>query len=356
MRRRPALAAGLLAAQLAVAAAPAEAQWWPFKRKKPQPPPAPTLPQTPPLPAGVPGYPGALGGAGAAAPQDPAAAAAAAQAADRERYLREARARELQRDTSAQNAQDRLTAWSLVRAIDPADPEASAGHERARQDLELARRREQAAKVQAADSAQRAALRTQLRSAEASANAGDLKTAEARVGEALAANPDDPQARSMQAQLTARRRAEEAKKFYLMLGTGVAVFSGGVGYMAWRAFRDARQRAKDEQDARHANVQVIDGVSRGRFVPITGAVFRVGAVGSEVPEERNDLVLSDADHRVSRHHCTIVKRDGRYYLIDASRNGTWLNGEQLPRGEQRRLEDGDELVIADAARLKFLVT
>ena len=103
-------------------------------------------------------------------------------------------------------------------------------------------------------------------------------------------------------------------------------------------------------------MQVIDGVGRGRFVSIAGPVFRIGAVGAETPEEKNDLVISDADRRVSRHHCTIVKRDGHYYLIDASRNGTWLNGEALPRGEQRRLEDGDELVVADAARLKFLVT
>jgi hypothetical protein len=350
--RRRALAAGLLLGQLALSAGPAHGQWWPFKRKKPQPPPAPALPQAPPLPAGLPGY----AGAGAPAAPTPAEAAAAAQAADRERYLREARARELQRDTTVQNAQDRLTAWSLVRAIDPADPEASAGHERARQDLELARRREQSARAQAADSAQRAALRSELGAAKAAADAGDLKAAEVRVGEALAAHPEDPQARSMQAAIAARRRAEEARKLYLMLGGGLLLGSGGVGYVAWRALRDARQRARERENSRQANVQVIDGVARGRFVPLAAPVFRIGAVGSETPEEKNDLVISDADRRVSRHHCTIVKRDGRYYLIDASRNGTWLNGEALPRGEQRRLEDGDELVIADAARLKFLVT
>jgi hypothetical protein len=332
---------GALAAPLE----PAGAQWWPFKRRRPPQPPAATAPVRPTEPA--PEQP--------AAPP-PADAALAAQAADRERYLREARARELTRDTTAQNAQDRLTAWSLVRAIDPADPEAAQGHARARDDLALARRREQAARVQAADSAERAQVRTQLRGAQAAMQGGDVRSAEAQVSQALAVAPDDPQARSLQAAIAARRRSDELRRLYLLLGGGMLLGGGGVGYVAWRAVRSARDRARERAAARQANLQVIDGVGRGRFVPITGPVFRIGAVASELPEERNDLVISDAARMVSRHHCTILKREGEYYLVDASLNGTWLNGVAVPRGEQHRLDDGDELVVADAARLRFLVT
>ena len=68
----------------------------------------------------------------------------------------------------------------------------------------------------------------------------------------------------------------------------------------------------------------------------------------------NDLVLSDADAQISRLHCTLIKRGGEFYLVDASQNGTTLNGRRLARGQHERLADGDEFVLAESARIKFL--
>lgn len=360
--RRAAATAALALAALAAAPSPGHAQFWPFKRhKKPEVPTQPAAPSMPQLPQ-APLLPQAQGAAaqGGAAPavpaQTPEEAAKAAQAADRERYLREARARELARDTTVQNAQDRLNAWALVRAIDPADPEAAQGSERARQDLALARGREQSARTQAVDSTTKAQVRTQLRTANAAAESGDTKGAESQVNAVLAEHPEDPQARSLQAALAARRKAEEARKLYLMLGGGLLLGGGGAGVLAWRALRSARDRAKQDRQMRRAHVQVVDGVGRGRLVPVEGMVFRIGAAQSDDPSAHNDLVLSDAARAISRHHCTIMKRDGRHYLLDASLNGTTLNGDPVARGEDRRLEDGDEFVLADSTRLKFLVS
>ena len=336
----------------ALAPATAGAQFWPFKRHQAPPPPAqPTVPAPPQTPQ----FPTVAQPAGVT-PPTPEEAAKAAQAADRDRYLREARAREMTRDSTAQNAQDRLNAWSLVRAIDPADPEATQGHERARQDLELARSREQSAKSQAADSSTRAQVRTQLRGASAAAEAGDTKTAEVQVNAVLAEHPDDPQARSLQAVLAARRKAEDMKKLYLMLGGGLLLGGGGAGYLAWQALKNARDRAQQAQASRKAHVQVVDGVGRGRLVAVEGTVFRIGAAQSDMPDAHNDLVLSDEAKAISRHHCTIMKRNGRHYLLDASLNGTTLNGDPIARGEDRRLDDGDEFVLAESTRLKFLVS
>ena len=339
----------------AVAGSPtmAGAQFWPFKHHKPPAAPSqPTVPSLPTMPQ-APQMPAATQPAAAPTPEE---AAKVAQAADRDRYLREARAREMTRDSTAQNAQDRLNAWSLVRAIDPADPEAVQGHERAHQDLELARSREQSAKSQAVDSSSRAQVRTQLRGASAAAEAGDVKTAETQVNAVLAEHPDDPQARSLQAVLAARRKAEEMKKLYLMLGGGLLLGGGGAGYLAWQAIRNARDRAQQEQSSRKAHVQVVDGVGRGRLVAVEGTVFRIGAAQSDMPDARNDLVLSDAAKAISRHHCTIMKRNGRHFLLDASLNGTTLNGDPIARGDDRRLENGDEFVLAESTRLKFLVS
>ena len=339
----------LTAGALAIAPASAHAQFWPFKHHKaPEPPAQPTVPTAPSVPA--------VQLPSAAPAQTPEEAAKAAQAADHDRYLREARAREMTRDTTTQNAQDRLNAWSLVRAIDPADPEAAQGHERARQDLELARARDQSARSQAADSSSRAQVRTQLHGATAAADAGDVKGATAQVNAVLAEHPDDPQARSLQASLAARERADERKHLFLLLGSGLLLGGGGAGYLAWRAIRNARDRAKQAAASRKAHVQVVDGVGRGRLVPVDGTVFRIGAAQSDMPDARNDLVLSDEAKAISRHHCTIMKRNGRHFLMDASLNGTTLNGDPVTRGEDRRLEDGDEFVLAESTRLKFLIS
>lgn len=52
---------------------------------------------------------------------------------------------------------------------------------------------------------------------------------------------------------------------------------------------------------------------------------------------------------VSRIHAKIRKRDGEYYLTDLnSRNGTSVNGQILKNGEDRLLEDEDEVDFAQA--------
>jgi pSer/pThr/pTyr-binding forkhead associated (FHA) protein len=103
-------------------------------------------------------------------------------------------------------------------------------------------------------------------------------------------------------------------------------------------------------------VKVIDGVGRGRLMPIEKEIFRIGAADGERPEEKNDLIISDSAGSVSRYHCTILRKGRDYFLLDSSLNGTRLNDELMERGEHHPLEDGDEFVVAGAARLKFLHT
>jgi pSer/pThr/pTyr-binding forkhead associated (FHA) protein len=105
-----------------------------------------------------------------------------------------------------------------------------------------------------------------------------------------------------------------------------------------------------------AIVKVIDGVGRGRLAPVEKEVFRIGAADGERPDEKNDLVISDSAALVSRYHCTILRKGRDYFLLDSSLNGTRLNDQPLQRGEHQPLDDGDEIVLAGASRLKFLHT
>jgi type VI secretion system protein len=61
----------------------------------------------------------------------------------------------------------------------------------------------------------------------------------------------------------------------------------------------------------------------------------------------NDLVLPDPDRWVSGHHAEIRWRSGRFFLIDTSTNGTFVNHgvEPVPEGQEVELHDGDELSI-----------
>ncbi len=67
--------------------------------------------------------------------------------------------------------------------------------------------------------------------------------------------------------------------------------------------------------------------------------------------EECDIVLPE--RQVSRQHIRIFKEDDVYYVEDLeSKNGTWINGQQL-KG-MRRLYDGDKIDLALAVRLEFI--
>jgi DNA-binding winged helix-turn-helix (wHTH) protein len=64
-----------------------------------------------------------------------------------------------------------------------------------------------------------------------------------------------------------------------------------------------------------------------------------------------DLVLPE--RQVSRQHIKIKLIDDRYWVEDLdSKNGTWVNGQQL-KGE-RPLRDGDEIHLALAVKMAFV--
>jgi hypothetical protein len=153
-------------------------------------------------------------------------------------------------------------------------------------------------------------------------------------------------------------RAQRLRRTVFALAAAVLLLALAVGvgskFLARRHQRQlARHRA--ERSQQKAMLEIIDGIGRGKIYSIDGPVFRIGSAESDRPEERNDLILSDAEAFISRYHCAIVRKDGRYYLIDSSLNGTYMDADLLDRGERRALEDGDEFSIAGMARVKFLI-
>jgi len=72
---------------------------------------------------------------------------------------------------------------------------------------------------------------------------------------------------------------------------------------------------------------------------VPGGEFSIGR-GAD-----NDWILADPDRTLSRRHCVLAFRSGRWQLADLSSNGTFLNRDADPVGPQapRDLRDGDRL-------------
>jgi hypothetical protein len=69
----------------------------------------------------------------------------------------------------------------------------------------------------------------------------------------------------------------------------------------------------------------------------------------------NDIMVKN-DAKVSRfHHCRIFRREGNFFIEDPkSSNGTLVNGDRLPNGEERRLY-GDEAITIGETDYRFRI-
>lgn len=85
-------------------------------------------------------------------------------------------------------------------------------------------------------------------------------------------------------------------------------------------------------------LQVLSGKMAGKTFQVSGRTATVGRAKS------NDIQLSDP--AMSRIHLKISARDNGWALLDLwSRNGTLINGKALEHGEERFVEQGDQITI-----------
>jgi len=93
---------------------------------------------------------------------------------------------------------------------------------------------------------------------------------------------------------------------------------------------------------------ILEGEQTGQRWTIEGDEFFIGRGGN------CQLVLPE--RQVSREHIRIYQEGETYFLRDlASKNGTWVNGEQV-RHTPVLLRDGDEISIALAVRMTFVAS
>lgn len=86
--------------------------------------------------------------------------------------------------------------------------------------------------------------------------------------------------------------------------------------------------------------EVLLTVSEGPAKGLT-RVLPPGASCTLGRSEDADFPIDDS--KISRHHCKVEQRDGRWFVVDLdSRNGTWVGKQRVP---ERELEDGVTFVL-----------
>src|SRR3990172_11873710 len=93
---------------------------------------------------------------------------------------------------------------------------------------------------------------------------------------------------------------------------------------------------------------ILEGEQIGQRWTIEGDEFLIGRGGN------CHMVLPE--RQVSREHLRIHRQGDTYLLTDLhSKNGTWVNGEQV-KGGTVELRDGDEVSIALAVRMTYVAS
>jgi hypothetical protein len=180
-----------------------------------------------------------------------------------------------------------------------------------------------------------------LASAQSSFLSGNIKQADTslRVAERLSSgNPLVGDLRSrINAALSLRRRL-----YFLGTSAGIlALF--GAGGLFWRARRQVRFPV----------LHVMHGLDQGRVYPVDRDIVRIGGIAQD-GGQKNDIVIRDVEHMVSRFHCEVVKKDGNFYLIDTnSSNGTTVNGEAATPKKLIPLRKGSKIDLGGSTVLQF---
>jgi hypothetical protein len=279
------------------------------------------------------------------------------QQQDRARLLHLAREASLIPAATVRDAEDRMERWKMVMLVDPAYLEARLGFEQAQKELDAARAREEAARTSRETlDRELTEKRDRLRMAERALYDRDLQGAEGILNDVLRQHPDDPRAASLMEMLRDARRAQQVRRRLIYGAAGLLALALLLSAWARRVYQKRKQEAPTAPERPRALIRIVDGVGRGKLVPITSDILRIGAADDAENGDANDIVVSDEGATVSRFHCAIVRKGRDYLLLDSSLNGTRLNGRRLARGEHHVLRHGDEFVLARSSRLKFLCT
>lgn len=242
--------------------------------------------------------------------------------------------------------QQQMAAYSQVVQIDPSNAAAVQGFKEAQARVQAQQTAQQQAVVAQQSQEQMAASRdqqtqTSLNKAQSAFLSGKLTEASAALAVAERLSPGNPLARDLRSRISS---AQAVRSRLLFLGGGMGVLALAGVFAAWL-------RRRKQQ--RYPVLEVTRGFEEGRVFPIDKDLVRIGAVAQN-GAQRNDIVIQDIEHAISRFHCEVARKNGQLYVTDLkSSNGTRVNGETLRPGQPELLRKGSTITLANNVDLRF---
>lgn len=219
---------------------------------------------------------------------------------------------------STSDPQQQMAAYGQVVAIDPANEAAVQGYKEAQAKVQAQAAAQQQAAATEQSQVQQAATRDQqttasLNKAQSAFLGGHLSEASQSLGVAERLSPGNPLVRDLRSRISS---AQAVRSRLLFLG-------GGMGLLATAGLLAAWLRRRKQQ--RYPVLEVTRGFEEGKLFPIEKDLVRIGAVAQN-GAQRNDIVIQDIEHAISRFHCEVARKNGQLYVTDLkSSNGTRLN-------------------------------
>jgi hypothetical protein len=99
---------------------------------------------------------------------------------------------------------------------------------------------------------------------------------------------------------------------------------------------------------RTRRLEMVEGPEPGRVFKLEKELTTIGALAPDA-----DIVVSDEYRNVSRCHCQVARSGRHFFLVDCSRNGTFLNGRAVPKNKPVLLHANDEITLCDSVILIY---
>ncbi|MEO8367756.1 MAG: FHA domain-containing protein [Candidatus Solibacter sp.] len=229
----------------------------------------------------------------------------------------------------------------ILKEKDPLNTEARAGFKEAKvavdQKKAVEAEKERDAEKKRADKERG---RMALRAAESMYLTGDFLGARQKFNEAMSLGQSGPNVQRVGGLISSAESGSKMRLYALSGGAAVVIL--GLVWWIVSLFRKGQPY-----------VEILTGAARGRRFAIENDVLTVGALAQK-GEEKNDVVVSDAEKTISRFHCEVHRKGKRFYLVDCqSANGTRLDGRTIPAGRLIPLKRGARIQLGASCTLKF---
>jgi 3-keto-disaccharide hydrolase/FHA domain-containing protein len=235
--------------------------------------------------------------------------------------------------------------YSEVMKLDPGNIAAMQGLRDAQEKVDKKQQEEQqhndeVARQQSEGASREATKHDELAKAQDAFYHRDLKSADTHLKIAETVAPNDPEVSALRQQIDALR-TQAARVRYFWMGGSVLVLGAG-GTLVF-----LKRRKKD------GYLQIVSGLDNGRKYNLDREIVRIGAIAQDGGAS-NDIVVRDVEHMISRFHCEIHGRNGKFYLIDCnSANGTRVDKQRIPPGKPAQLKNGSRVDLGGTVSFRF---